>query len=69
MLRLLRLGALDSMTGSILLVAATWKFELGGKNNATNTASFVPFFTILLRAAISVPSDCIVRFLCLYSDI
>jgi len=69
MLCLLRLGALDLIADGILLVVVTWEFELGGKNNAISTASFVPFFAISLRATISVPSNCIVRFLYLYGDI
>jgi len=64
-----RLGALDLIAGGILLVAATWEFKLGGKNNAISIASFVLFFAILLRAVISMPSNHIARFLCLYSDI
>ena len=67
-LYLLHLGALDLIAGGILLVTATQKFELGGKNNAINTASFVPLFAISLRAVISVPSNCIARFSYLYSD-
>ena len=69
MLRLSRLGALDLIAGGILLVAVTWEFKLGGKNNVISMASFMLFFTILLRAAISVPSNYIARFLCLYGDI
>jgi len=57
------------MADGILLVAATWEFKLEGKNNAISTASFVPFFAILLRAAISVPFNRIARFLYLYGDI
>ena len=68
-LYLSRLGALDLITGSVLLVVATQEFELGGKNNTISMASFVPLFAILLRAAISMPFNCIMRFLYLYSDI
>jgi len=68
-LYLLCLGALDLIASNILLVAATWEFKLGGKNNVMSTASFMPFFIILLRAAINVPFNCIVRFLCFYSNI
>jgi len=50
-------------------VVATWEFKLEGKNNAISMASFMPFFAILLRAAISVPSNYIARFLCLYGNI
>ena len=57
------------MAGGILLVAMTWEFKLGGENNVISMAFFVLFFVILLKAAISVPFDCIIRFLCLYSDI
>ena len=57
------------MASGILLVAATQEFELGGENNAINTAFFIPLFTILLKAAISVPSNRIIRFLCLHSNI
>ena len=57
------------MAGGVLLIAVTQEFELGGKNNAINTASFMLFFAILLKATISVPSNCIVRFLYLHSDI
>src|SRR5882724_7985473 len=67
-LRPSRPGASDSMAGGVLLMAATREFELGGENNATSTASFVPFFAISLRAAISVPSDRIARFSCLHGD-
>jgi hypothetical protein len=56
------------IASGILLVAATWEFELGGENNAISTASFMPFFAILLRAVISVPFDCIIRFLYLHGD-
>ena len=63
------LGALDLIAGGILLVAITWEFELGGENNIISIASFIPLFTILLKAVISVPSNYIVRFLYLYSDI
>jgi len=69
MLYLLRLGTLNSMAGSVLLVAATQEFKLGGENNAMSMASFVPFFAISLRAIINVPSNYIVRFLCLYNNI
>ena len=69
MLYLLRLGTLNSMAGSVLLVAATQEFKLGGENNAISIASFMLFFTILLKAVISRPSNYIVRFLCLYSNI
>jgi len=68
-LRLSRPGALNLMADGILLVAATREFKLGGKNNTISTASFMPFFAILLRAAISVPSNRIARFLCLHSNI
>ena len=68
-LYLLYLGALDLIASSILLVAVTWEFKLGGKNNTINTAFFMPLFTILLRAVISMPFDCIIRFLYLYSNI
>ena len=68
-LRLSRLDALDLMAGGILLVVVTQEFKLGGKNNAMSMASFVPFFVISLKAAISMPFDCIMRFLCLYGDI
>ena len=57
------------MASGILLVAATWEFKLRSKSNAINIASFIPFLTILLRAVISVPFNCIARFLYLYSDI
>jgi hypothetical protein len=57
------------MANGVLLVAATQEFKLEGENNAISTASFIPFFAILLRAAISVPFNHIIRFLCLYSDI
>jgi hypothetical protein len=63
------LGTLDLMAGSVLLMAVTQEFKLGGENNTTSTASFMPFFTISLRAAISVPFNCITKFLYLYSDI
>ena len=69
MLCLLHLSALDLMASSILLVAATWEFKLGGKSNAINIASFMLFLAILLKAVISVPSDCIIRFLYLYNNI
>ena len=69
MLCLLCLGTLDLIASSILLVVVTWEFKLGGENNAINMASFIPLFAILLKATISIPSDCIVRFLCLYSNI
>jgi len=67
-LHLLHPGASDSMAGSVLLMAVTWEFELRGKNNAISMASFMPFFVILLRAAISVPFDYIARFSCLYGN-
>jgi hypothetical protein len=57
------------MASNILLVAATQEFKLRGENNAISTASFIPFFAILLRAAISVPFNCIIKFSYLYSDI
>ena len=57
------------MAGGILLVAITWEFKLGGKNNAISMAFFIPFFAILLKAAISIPFDRIVRFLYLHGDI
>ena len=57
------------MASSILLVAATQEFKLGGENNAISTASFVLFFAISLRAIINVPSNCIARFLYLYGNI
>ena len=69
MLYLLRLGASDLMAGSILLIAATWEFKLGGENNAINTAFFMPLFAILLRTAINMPFNCIIRFLYLHSNI
>ena len=57
------------MASGVLLVAVTQEFKLGGKSNAISMASFIPFLTILLRAAISVPSNCIIKFLCLHSNI
>ncbi len=69
MLCLSYLSALDLMAGSVLLVAITWEFKLGGKNNVISTASFIQFFVILLKAAINMPSNYIVRFLYLYGDI
>ena len=57
------------MAAGILLVAATQEFKLRGKNNTISTASFMPFFAISLRAAISVPFNYTTRFSCLYGDI
>ena len=57
------------MAGGILLVAATQEFKLGGENNIISIASFIPLFTISLKAVISIPFDRIMRFLYLYSDI
>jgi len=57
------------MASGILLVAATWEFKLEGESNAISIASFMLFCAISLRAAISVPSNRIVRFLYLHGDI
>jgi len=57
------------MASGILLGVVTWEFKLEGKNNAINMAFFMTFFAISLKAAISVPSNRIARFLYLYSDI
>ena len=69
MLYLSRLGTLDLIASGILLVIATQEFKLRGKNNTISMASFVPLFAILLRAAISMPFNCIIKFLYLHSYI
>jgi len=51
------------------LVAVTREFKLRSKNNAISMGSFMPFFAISLRAAISMPFNYIVRFLCLHGNI
>ena len=68
-LYLLCLGALDLIASGILLVVATQEFKLKGKSNTISIASFIPFLAISLRAVISIPSDHIIRFLCLYGNI